>query len=118
MASSEKKVASGQAPTATTTAVYTCPSTRVATIRKFIITNQSGSDENIDIHIANDGGSAATTNLLFDQETLGAGETRAFNLAGKDIPQGGKIYIKGDTSSASNFDITLDERAQSAVADI
>jgi len=118
MASSEKKVAGGQVPTATTTAVYTAPSTRVATIRKFLIANQSAGDENIDVHIANDGGAAATTNLLFDQVTVGAGETRAFNLAGKDIPQGGKIYVKGDTSNASNYDITIDERAQSVDAEL
>ena len=118
MASSDKKVASGQVPTATTTAVYTAPASRVSTIRKFIIINQSGADENIDVHVANDGGLAGTTNIVFDQITLCAGETRAFNLAGKDIPQGGKIYIKGDTASASNFDITLDERAQSTSADI
>lgn len=118
MASSEKKVASGQVPTATTTAVYTAPDTRVGTIRKLIIVNQSGSDENIDIHVSNDGAAAGTTNIRFKQITLGAGETRAFNMAGKDIPQGGKIYIKGDTTNASNFDITIDERAQSAAADI
>lgn len=118
MASSEKKVASGQVATSTSAAVYTAPTNRVATIRKFIVTNQSGGDENIDIHIANDGVAAATTNLIFDQEVVGGGETKAFNLAGKDVPQAGKIYIKGDNANASNFDITIDERSQNVSADI
>jgi hypothetical protein len=118
MASSEKKVTSGQTPTATTTEVYTAPTSRVSTIRKFLITNQSGGDENIDIHIANDGGAAATTNIIAKQETVGASETRAFNLAGKDIPQGGKLYIKGDNSNASNYDITFDERSQNVDAEV
>lgn len=118
MASSEKKVTDGQVATSTSAAVYTAPTSRVSTIRKFLITNQSGGDENIDIHIANDGGVAATTNIIAKQEVIGSSETRAFNLAGKDIPQGGKLYIKGDNVNASNYDITFDERSQNVDAEV
>jgi hypothetical protein len=112
MASSEKRIVATQVPTATTTEVYLAPAARIATVRKFLVANQSGSDENIDIHIAADGGAAATTNLVFDQVLVGGGETRAFNLAGQDIPKGGKVYVKGDTPNACNVFITLDERDQ------
>lgn len=98
-------------PATASSAIVTIPATRVATIRKAIVTNHTGADKTLTIYIANDGGAAAAANTV-DVVIVAAGAKYYPNLPGKIIPQGGKIYAMDAVGAEMNFDLSWSETTQ------
>ena len=81
------------------TAVYTAPSGQVLRPTTLSLYTETSGGATVDIHVAQDGGSAAAANKK-EQVELEQYETRpAASLFGAVIAQGGKIYVdpNGDT---------------------
>jgi hypothetical protein len=95
----------------TAAAEITVPATRVLTLRKVVLRNHTGADKTITIHLAEDGGAAATTNIIYSA-VVAAGQEAFPNLPGMSIPQGGKLYFSDAVGAESVAFVTASESTQ------
>jgi len=94
----------GQGST-TSTAILTVDAAAVGMGARLMLTNTNASTtRTVTIHVAQDGGAAATANERFPSETLTAQEQRAFTLP-PILRKGAIVYLKQDTGTDVNYDI-------------
>lgn len=107
--------ASNNGQASSSTAIYTSPTNQVTIIGSVTLKNAYAGANTVEVHLANDGGAEASTNMIEVIE-LEEDEARSVGqLFGKQIAQGGKLYI--DPTQAVNWFFSGRTVTQSADAE-
>lgn len=104
MATTPKRLVDGSQLTTSAATYYTCPTLTRARIATFAATNTSGGAVTISVHLVPSAGSATDSNIVADEISLAAKETKSISGAiGQVLEAGGTIQALASANTAINI---------------
>lgn len=104
MATLPKRLVSGSQLTTSAATYYTAPGNTRTRVATFTATNTSAGAETISVHLVPSGGSADDTNIVADEISLAAKETKSISGAiGHVLESGGTLQALASAGTAINI---------------